>query len=349
MPTGRRKNEGLDWTKRYQQGAYDADNAEYVERFSNRSKFSQQMKMRRTAGIRADKQELIADVDGLPLGQVLQVYSLYVEIRALENTPAGEQPIFLAVMRRTLQRLAASDVVVGDLVRFRPSGTSNEAGQPEAVIERVLPRKTVLIRQDSFHKERIAPIVANAQQMLLVASVLRPAVKWGLVDRMLIAAQSGQLEPVICLNKMDLADPEQSQGAMAILNHYASLGVRVIASSNQTQQGITQLRDILTGKTTVLSGHSGVGKSSLIRAVAPLLDIRVGEVSNFNEKGRHTTTSARCYDLPFGGQVVDTPGIRQFGLMNVSAESLIDYFPDVQAGTAPTWREESYQHILESL
>jgi ribosome biogenesis GTPase len=108
------------------------------------------------------------------------------------------------------------------------------------------------------------------------------------------------------------------------------------------------LRELLKDRTTVLAGHSGVGKSSVIRAIQPQLDIRVGEVSEYTAKGRHTTTSARRYVLDFGGAVVDTPGVKVFGLWGVTAQNLDEFFPDVAAHAAPQWRTESYERILES-
>lgn len=338
----RRSEDDSDWTRRYRQGDFDADDAHGVERFSKRSKFAQQMKMRRTADLRADAQPA-GDVETLPLGAVIQIHSLYLEV-------LSEGQVFLCVGRRTQQRLSQTPVV-GDLVRLRPIERRHESGLPEAVVEEMLPRKTILMRQNSFRKDLHAPIVANARQMLIVTSILQPRVKWGLVDRMLIAAESGGLRPVVCLNKMDLAqgDGEILTDADAVLDHYRSLGVKTLKTSCSGSMGLNELRETLTNEKTVLAGHSGVGKSSLIQAVAPELDIRVGAVSSFNEKGMHTTTSARRHALPFGGEVIDTPGIRHFGLVDVDADALIGFFPDVESGTAPSWRQESYERILESL
>ena len=259
--------------------------------------------------------------------------------------------MFLAVWRRTHQRMADSNVIVGDRVRLRSTGKSHEAGRPEAVIEQVLPRTSILLRQNSFRKDLPAPIVANAQQMLIVASILQPRPKWGLIDRMLIAAESGGLKPIICLNKLDLApeDSEVCEQAQSALTHYQTLGITTLQTSIQSNLGIEDLRQLLANRETVLAGHSGVGKSSLIRAIAPTLDIRIGEISTFNEKGRHTTTSARRYALPDNAIVLDTPGVKQFGLVNITPDSLLNYFPDVAEETAPPWRTESYERILESL
>jgi ribosome biogenesis GTPase / thiamine phosphate phosphatase len=193
-----------------------------------------------------------------------------------------------------------------------------------------------------------------------------PNIKWGLIDRMLVAAQSGGLRPVICLNKIDLIPeyqrmlqegqptgqetlPEDAAVAEAAMGHYQSLGITVLRTSAPAGIGIDALRDLLAGKETVLAGHSGVGKSSLINAVQSDLDLRIGDISRFNDKGRHTTTSARRYPLAVGGAVIDTPGVKLFGLWGVTAENLVEYFPDIAAGTAPQWRAESYQRIARSL
>jgi ribosome biogenesis GTPase len=243
------------------------------------------------------------------------------------------------------------EVIVGDRVRFRVSEDEPGPGTPNAVIEQVLPRQTVLTRASSFKAITADPIVANAQQVLIVVSLLKPRPKWGLIDRMIVAAKAGSLEPIICLNKIDLAEESESdiEFAREALAHYATLGLTTLEATVEQSLGIDVLSELLRRRETVLAGHSGVGKSSLIRAVQPSLDLRIGEVSKFTEKGRHTTTSARRYPLEIGGAVIDTPGVKLFGLWNVTRENLISYFPDVDAEAAPKWRIESYQRILASL
>jgi ribosome biogenesis GTPase len=129
------------------------------------------------------------------------------------------------------------------------------------------------------------------------------------------------------------------------------MGIPALLTSIVTREGLDELRELLAGKVTVLAGHSGVGKSSLLTAVQPELDLRVGDVSEVHQKGRHTTTSARRYPLagPLGGAVVDTPGVKVFGLWNVDPDGLIEFFPDVSGGAAPPWRVDSYERIRESL
>lgn len=339
-----------DLTARYLTGNIDEDRLEHLERFSRRIQSAQQRKMEKTALMRLAEEEFAGEIDALPLGQVLQVYSLFCDVERLD----GDKAVHLCVVRKTLAKLFETGLVVGDVVRFRESGTRDEQNRPEGVIEQILPRRTLLTRSDSFKAIEQHPIVANADQMLIVASLWEPAVRWGLIDRMLVAARAGGLAGVVCLNKVDLR--EASDGARKAyaegreaLAHYGTLGVRTLETSVPEARGIDELRDVLRDKTTVLSGHSGVGKSTLINAVQPALDLRTGAISGYTGKGRHTTTAARRYPLTFGGYVIDTPGVKLFGLWNLRRESLMDHFPDVAAGTAPEWRRESYGRILESL
>jgi len=190
--------------------------------------------------------------------------------------------------------------------------------------------------------------------MLIVASIVQPAAKWGLVDRMIVAAQAGGLAPILCINKIDLVQslPGTQQvwdEAQEVLDHYRHLGIDVLQTSVIRNEGISELKDRLHDQVTVLAGHSGVGKSSLIGTVQPGLNLRVGEISRFTNKGRHTTTSARSYNLDIGGQVIDTPGVKHFGLWGVTIDNVTDFFPDVADGEGPDWRRQSYQRIARSL
>lgn len=316
----------------------EEENVARHQRFGERGKKAQHRKMEQTALLRAGG-EADVDIQTLPVGQVVQVYSRYCQV----SHPTGSRR---CIVRKTLSKMADTAIVVGDEVRFRDPTAA--AGGEESVIEQILPRRTLLTRADSFRAGEQHPIVANARQMLIVASLVRPAVKWGLVDRMIVAAQSGGLKPIVCLNKIDLAD-EEMEFACGALGHYESLGIGTCQVSAVSNVGLDVVTEILKDKTTVLAGHSGVGKSSLIAAIQPGLDIRIGEVSRFTAKGRHTTTSARRYELAIGGCVIDTPGVKLFGLWGVTRENLDQYFPDVAAGSAPQWRRESYERIAASL
>ena len=371
MPKRRPRNKDFKHVLQEHAGSEAADDDATAGRqqFSKRSKFQQHNKTLVTAAERMADAGLSAERKRLPLGQVVQVYSLFSEVEpqdaavaeaARRRTGSGT---FLCTARRTMRKLIGEshgEVVVGDMVRFRPNGgttklPSSEGGQlqAEGVIEAALPRRTILTRVDSFEEHKQDPIVANADRFLIVASMHNPFPRFGLIDRMLVAAQAGGLRPAVVVNKADLApQAEDAAGTLAALDHYrTALGIEAFTTSILTGEGLDQLRAFLSGQVTVLAGHSGVGKSSLVNAVQPQLDLRVGEVSETHSKGRHTTTSARRYPLddPAGGAVIDTPGVKVFGLWGVSGEALLAYFPDVVAGSAPAWRVESYERILASL
>jgi ribosome biogenesis GTPase len=340
----RDKSRVKNLTDLYLSGNMEAQGPEAQQRFSQRSAQAQHRKMEQTALLRAAEEAEIGQTESLPTGEVVQVYSLFSDVEA-----GGVMR--LCVVRKTMAKVAETSLVVGDHVRFRDIGSTDEQGRPEAVIERILPRTTVLTRADSFKAIEQQPIVANAEQMLIVLSLHEPEVRWGLVDRMIVAAQSGGLRPIVCLNKSDLAGRAGGdiESATEVLAHYLRLGIRCLESSITSGVGLNDLRDILRNKTTVLAGHSGVGKSSLIMAIEPSLDLRIGAISGYTGKGRHTTSSARRYRLALGGLVIDTPGVKLFGLWGVTRVNLPGYFPDVENGTAPQWRLESFDRIMKSL
>lgn len=331
-------------TDDYLSGQLDEDRAEGVQRFGQRSKHHEQNKAIRTGHQRQEQNA--AAIDALPSGRVVQVFSRYSEVLA-----DADGSTRICQVRKTLGKLSDTHVVVGDRVKFVDQPTLDAHNRREGIIERIEPRQTILTRSDSFKARLNSPIVANAEQMLIVASIVQPRVKWGLIDRMIIAAHSGKLRPILCLNKVDLASDQELADAREKLAHYNSIGVTTIETSVLENRGLDEARKLINGKVTVLAGHSGVGKSSLVNALEPGVDIRVGEISIVNDKGKHTTTSARIYPLGNGltGEVIDTPGVKLFGLWNVTAESLDDFFPDVVGETAPEWRIESYERIRSSL
>jgi len=338
-----------DLTGRYLSGNMDEDSMRTEQRFGGKSKNYQQNKTVRTAELRAAEPQAIADLEALPAGEVIQVFSQFSEVRH-----AGEK--YLCVFRKTMAKLRDTQLVVGDRVKFSiielaGGAEGGKDATKEGIIERIEPRDTVLTRADSFKAIVQHPIVANAKQMLVVASLALPTVKWGLIDRMIVAAEAGGLAPIVCLNKADLKTDYADEYTFAAeaLAYYRSIGVATLETSVTLNLGLDELKTLLRDNVTVLAGHSGVGKSSLIRSIEPTLDLRVAAVSGFNQKGRHTTTSARSFPLTFGGTVIDTPGVKLFGLWQLTRQTLPDYFPDVTAGAAPEWRVESYERILESV
>jgi len=215
-------------------------------------------------------------------------------------------------------------VAVGDEVIVQDGD-----GTGRGVVEAVLPRRSALVRPDVHRSHLQQVIVANADQLLIVASWREPVLWLELIDRYLITAQRNNLEPIICVNKIDLA--EDGQLCYATMQPYLDMGCQVIFTSALTGQGVDELCKVLRGQTTVLSGMSGVGKSSLLTTVQPGLDLRVNEVSEDSGEGKHTTTQVTLLKLDMGGCVIDTPGIREFGLSGLRQTELVDFYPDIAA------------------
>ncbi len=221
---------------------------------------------------------------------------------------------------RTLARDARNVIVTGDRVWFLPTGQTLPSGMEQGVIERIEPRSGIISRV-SQNREHI--IVANVDQVVIVVSAIDPPLKPHLVDRFLVSAEKGEVQAIVCINKTDLIDLADLQPMMGL---YARLGYPVIATSGITGRGIAALRRRLAGKQSVFAGQSGVGKSSLLNALQPGLNIKTAQVSDWTRKGKHTTRRAVLHELDFGGWVVDTPGIRQFALWDVIPEEVEGYF-----------------------
>ena len=214
---------------------------------------------------------------------------------------------------------SAGDAAIGDRVLFSADRHR---------VEEILPRRTALSRTDpgNPHLERV--IAANIDVVVNVVSLKSPPLRPGLIDRYLIATGRAGADPLLSVNKMDLlANAEE----LDPVRPYQDAGVPVILCSAETGEGIARLLEALAGKLCVFAGHSGVGKSSLLNALDPRLDLITGAVSEGNDKGRHTTTSSALYHLPGGAVVIDTPGIREFGLWDVSADDLRLYYREFAA------------------
>jgi ribosome biogenesis GTPase len=248
-------------------------------------------------------------------GRVLRVHGL----ASVVETEDGR--MYRCAVRRLLRTLAIDErniVATGDRVWIRP------APNDEGMIERVEPRHGLLTRA-SRGREHV--LVANVDQVVIVMALLEPDLKQHLIDRYLASAAQGGIAPIVCLNKADLVHPEPFQSLVGLYNQ---LGISAFLTSAVTGEGIDELRRRLVGRQTVFAGQSGVGKSSLLNAVQPGLGLHVREVSDVNQKGRHTTTTAQLIKLEIGGWVVDTPGIRQFELWDIIPEEVEGFFPEMR-------------------
>jgi len=232
-----------------------------------------------------------------------------------------EERVVTAMRAREMGR---KGIVVGDTVSI--VGDSSGDDDTLARIVRIGPRRTALRRSadDTDPIERV--VVANADQLAVVAALADPAPQTRLVDRALVAAFDGGLEPLLVLTKADLADPAP------VIEAYSALGVRAVV----TRRGgdLAELHAAVDGRLTVLLGASGVGKSTLVNALVPDADRATGHVNAVTGRGRHTSTSAVALELPAGGWVIDTPGIRSFGIAHVDPAKIVSAFEDLAAGTA---------------
>ena len=219
-------------------------------------------------------------------------------------------------------------VAVGDHVEIRLGATPGEA-----FITRVLPRANYIIRRASNLSKESHILAANIDQALLVVTLFHPVTSTTFIDRFLATAEAYGVHAVIVVNKTDLIDPDtdESEYLDAFSYLYRSIGYDVVGVSARTGEGIGQLRAILEGKITLLSGNSGVGKTTLINELIPGLDLRTGHISDIHGTGMHTTTFSEMFPLPSGGYVIDTPGVKGFGTIDMDQREISRYFPEIFA------------------
>ena len=232
---------------------------------------------------------------------------------------------------------STNPVVVGDEVACE----ADEGG--DYVIADILPRRNYVIRRASNLSKESHIIAANVDQALLMASLRSPETPTEFVDRFLVTCEAYKVPVTILLSKLDLQDAEAVAEFRAV---YEGAGYRVLEVSVREGRGVEEVRELLAGRTTLVSGNSGVGKSTLIRAIDPSLDIRTGEISESHHKGRHTTTFSTMYPLAEGGAVIDTPGIKGFGLIDIDEAELWHYFPEMMR-VAPACRFYNCTHTHE--
>lgn len=269
-----------------------------------------------------------SDLDKLPKeelkegeqGRVVMISGLGIEVMA-----AGER--LHCVLRGSLKKEATRMrrlVVVGDLVRFERLGAG------EGVIVAVEPRRTLLTRTDPIHHRRQHLIAANIDQVLITASVVSPPMKPGLIDRYILATERGEMEPVLLINKVDLLPPEGEERLLfeELTSVYRKLSYTVIPISTVTGEGVDLLLSKMEGRSSLFSGQSGTGKSSLINATLGL-HLPTGEVVSRTRKGSHTTTRARLIPVGKEGWCIDSPGVQSFGVWELQPDEVEGYFHEI--------------------
>lgn len=267
------------------------------------------------------------DYSKLPRGQVIRVDRGRYHVRTLD----GDIPV-IAVKARELPH---GSVVVGDICALNGdlSGRKDTLARIVSVDERKTALRRTAEEGEAAGNERV--IVANADLLVIVTAVAQPEPRLGMIDRCLVAAYDANMTPVLVLTKTDIASPD------SLIEHYQNLNFQIVTSALTTvdesgrevldHEAIAKIKNVITGKSSVLVGHSGVGKSTLINALIPEADRLTGDVNEVTGRGRHTSTSAMAFDLPEGGTVVDTPGVRTFGLAHVGVTELLRGFPDLAA------------------
>jgi len=221
---------------------------------------------------------------------------------------------------------STNPIAVGDVVNIE-----NEEDFESTIITEIFERKNYINRISPHNKNQHHIVASNLDQSLLFATIKEPRTSLGFIDRFLITSEAYQVPAIIVFNKIDLLnkkDEEQFQKTKAM---YEKIGYKILAVSLHNKSGVETIIEVLKNKTTLLSGHSGVGKSTFINELFPELKLKTQDVSNWSGKGLHTTTFAEMFDLPQQGKIIDTPGIREMGLVNMTKYELAHYFPEMRA------------------
>jgi len=221
---------------------------------------------------------------------------------------------------------STNPIAVGDEVEMVIEDVQEES----AMIDRIYDRKNYVARVSPHNKRQHHIIASNLDQSILFATLKEPKTSQGFMDRFLISCESYHIPAIIVFNKADLYKKKEMEKFELLKEIYEDIGYKVVLTSVQTGQGVNEVKSLLKDKTTLLSGHSGVGKSTFINAVFPQFNLRTQEVSGWSGKGLHTTTFAEMFDLDGGGQIIDTPGVREFGLVDIPKQELSHFFPEMR-------------------
>src|SRR4051794_26084767 len=222
---------------------------------------------------------------------------------------------------------STNPIAVGDEVEIEIENDTEQT----AVITNIYDRKNYIARSTPHHNWQRHIVASNLDQLLIFATLKAPRTSQGFTDRFLATAEAFHVPAIIVFNKADLYRKKEMHRFEERKNIYTSIGYPVLLTSMETGEGLNDLKDILKDKTTLIGGHSGVGKSTFINAIIPEPTLRTRDVSDWSGKGMHTTTFAEMFDLPFRGRIIDTPGLREFGLTDITKQELSHYFPEMRA------------------
>lgn len=221
---------------------------------------------------------------------------------------------------------STNPIAVGDVVTI---AAENEL-EGSVTITEIDDRRNYITRTSPANKHKHHIIASNIDQSLLFATLKDPKTSQGFIDRFLITSEAYRIPSIIVFNKSDLYQEKEQEKFVEVKSIYEAIGYKVMGMSIEKNMGVEAVKDLLKDKTTLLSGHSGVGKSSFINTIFPELQLKTQDVSGWSGKGLHTTTFAEMFNLPFGGSVIDTPGIRELGLVDIPKQELSHYFPEMR-------------------
>ncbi len=220
---------------------------------------------------------------------------------------------------------STNPIAVGDYVEMQAEG-----GEDNTIISEIYDRKNYIARVSPHNKHHHHIVASNLDQTLLFATLKDPKTSQGFIDRFLVTSEAYHIPAIVVFNKADVYRKKELEKFETVKSIYETIGYRVVLTSMVTGQGTEEIKEMLNNKITLMSGHSGVGKSTFINTIFPDLKLRTQEVSGWSGKGLHTTTFAEMFDLPINGKIIDTPGVREFGLVDISKQELSHYFPEMR-------------------
>ncbi len=221
---------------------------------------------------------------------------------------------------------STNPLAVGDIVNIE-----NEKDIESTVITEIFERKNYITRSSPHNKNQHHIVASNLDQSLLFATIKDPRTSLGFIDRFLVTSEAYRVPAIIVFNKIDLLKKKDEERLNHVKNLYEKIGYNIKTISIQNNIGVEEVKELLKNKTTLLSGHSGVGKSTFINHLFPEFNLKTQDVSDWSGKGMHTTTFAEMFDLSIGGKIIDTPGIRELGLVDIDKIELAHYFPEMRA------------------